>query len=65
MKAMVDQGTCIGCGLCCDTCDAVFRMNDDGKAEAYQTVNSEDEPTVQSAIDNCPVSAICWDKSAD
>lgn len=38
MKAVVNQDTCIGCSLCCGMCDAVFRMNDDGKAEAYPSI---------------------------
>lgn len=58
MNAFVDQDTCIGCGLCCGMCDAVFRMNDDGKAEAYQAATEENQSDVQSAIDSCPVSAI-------
>ena len=61
MKAFVDQDTCIGCGLCCGMCDAVFRMNDDGKAEAYQTATEENRNDVQGAIDSCPVSAISWE----
>lgn len=61
MKAFVDQDTCIGCGLCCGMCDAVFRMNDDGKAEAYQAASEENQSEVQSAIDSCPVSAISWE----
>lgn len=61
MKAFVDQDTCIGCGLCCGMCDAVFRMNDDGKAEAYQAATEENQNDVQSAIDSCPVSAIRWE----
>lgn len=60
MKAVVDQDTCIGCSLCCGMCDAVFRMNDDGKAEAYQAATEENQGDVQSAIDSCPVSAISW-----
>ena len=60
MKAVVDQDVCIGCGLCCGMCDAVFRMNDDGKAEACQSASEENHSDVQSAIDSCPVSAISW-----
>lgn len=60
MKAFVDQETCIGCGLCCATCDAVFRLNEEGKSEAYGTVTEENQADVQTAIDNCPVSAISW-----
>lgn len=60
MKAFVDQDTCIGCGLCCSMCEAVFRLNDDGKAEAYAEATAENQSEVQSAIDSCPVSAISW-----
>lgn len=62
MKAIVDQDTCVGCGLCCGMCDAVFRMNDDGKAEAYQAATEENQSDVQNAIDSCPVSAIRWEE---
>ena len=47
MKAMVDPDTCIGCGLCCGLCDAVFRMNDEGKAEAYQAADEIHQSDVQ------------------
>lgn len=61
MKAFVDQDICIGCSLCCEIYDAVFRMNDDGKAEVYQAVTGEEQDHVQDAIDSCPVSAIRWE----
>lgn len=61
MKAVVDQDTCIGCGLCCGMCDAVFGMNDEGKAEARQAATEENHGDVQNAIDSCPVSAISWE----
>ena len=60
MKVVVDQETCIGCGICWGMCDAVFRMNDNGKSEAYQEATEENQSDVQSAIDSCPVSAISW-----
>lgn len=60
MKAVVNKDMCIGCGLCCGTCDAVFRMNDDGKAQAYQSATQDNQSDVQEAIDSCPVSAISW-----
>lgn len=61
MNVMVDQDTCIGCGLCTSTVDEVFQMNDDGKAEAYNTVSEENKDVVQNAIDSCPVAAISWE----
>lgn len=58
MKATkVDKDLCIGCGICGE----VFRMNEQGKAEAYQPANAENQGAVQEAIDSCPVSAIAWE----
>lgn len=59
MKAMVDKEGCIECGLCASTCPEVFRMGDDGPAEAY--VDSVPESAEKSAIeaqDECPVAVI-------
>ena len=61
MNAIVSRDVCIGCGLCTSTVDEVFRMNDDGKAEVYNTVSEETKDAVQEAIDSCPVNAIEWD----
>ena len=63
MKAFVDQDTCIGCGLCCGMCEAVFHMNDEGKAEAYQAATEENRSDVQETMDSCPVSAISWEEA--
>ena len=43
-------------------CDAVFRMNEQDKAEAFRETDAENLDEVQSAIDGCPVSAIHWDE---
>ena len=59
--AKVDQDLCIGCGLCCGICDKVFRMNEQGTAEAYQPSTDENQDAVQEAIGSCPVSAIVWE----
>ena len=45
MKAVVDQETCIGCGLCPSVCPEVFKMNDDGKAEEIVNEWTEEEIT--------------------
>ena len=59
MKASIDRDGCIGCGLCADTCPNVFRMADDGLAEAYAPdVATQDEAAAQEAMDNCPVNVI-------
>jgi ferredoxin len=36
----------------------VFRINDDGKAEAYADTTDENRDAVLEAIDGCPVGAI-------
>ena len=58
MKATVDQSGCIGCGLCADTCPEVFRMNDEGLAEAYAEVTEENQSSAEDARDSCPTSVI-------
>lgn len=58
MKAIVDKDICIGCGLCCATCEEVFRLNENGKSEAYGEVTQSNFGDVQAAVDSCPVSAI-------
>ena len=58
MRALVDQDMCIGCGLCEGTCPEVFRMNEEGKAEAYADTKDENHAAVLEAVGGCPVSAI-------
>lgn len=59
MKVIVDQDTCIGCGLCADDFPDVFEMGDDGKAHAVaQTVPSEKEDAARGGAEECPVDAI-------
>ncbi len=59
MKATIDRDGCIGCGLCSDTCPAVFRMDDEGLAEVYtDPVPSGEEDAAREAADGCPVAVI-------
>lgn len=58
MKAIIDRGGCIGCGLCASTCPEVFAMADDGLAEVIQDPTPETEPACIEAQEGCPVSVI-------
>ena len=58
MKAIVNQDTCIGCGLCISTVPEVFEVNADGTAEVCGHTTDENRAAVQEAIDACPVQAI-------
>lgn len=59
MKAIVDQDTCISCGLCTSVCPEVFSFDDSDKAVAIDgDVPSEYEDTCKEARDSCPVDAI-------
>ncbi len=59
MKAVVDKGGCISCGVCVDTCPEVFQFDGDGVAEAIvDAVPAELEGAVEESRDACPVSVI-------
>ena len=59
MKAIVDQDTCISCGMCVSICPEVFEFNDDEKAYAVvDTVPDDNKDSAQEACDSCPVNAI-------
>ncbi|HEY8804410.1 MAG TPA: ferredoxin, partial [Clostridium sp.] len=59
MKGFVDKDTCIGCGLCASLCPNVFKMNDEGKAEASESEIEENLiDDAKEAETECPVDAI-------
>lgn len=57
MKAVINEG-CIGCGMCVNTCEEVFRLNDDGFAEVYGEVTADNLDDAKDAESNCPVEVI-------
>ncbi len=58
MRAIVDEETCIGCGLCAETCPEVFEMGDDKAQAKVDTVPPNVVDSCREAAENCPVEAI-------
>lgn len=58
MKAIVDHEKCTGCGLCVDTCPAVFEMDNAVAKVIGATVPVDAIAACREAAANCPVEAI-------
>jgi len=58
MRAIVDEETCIGCGLCAETCPEVFEMGDDKARVKVDEVPEDAVDTCKEAAEDCPVEAI-------
>ncbi|MBN1845540.1 MAG: ferredoxin [Sedimentisphaerales bacterium] len=58
MRAMVDEETCTGCGLCADICPEVFVLQDDKAQVAQDPVPADSEEDCREAAESCPVEAI-------
>jgi ferredoxin len=58
MKAIVDQDTCTGCGLCPDICPAVFELEGDVAKVIADPVPADAEEDAREAAESCPVEAI-------
>lgn len=56
----VDKGECTSCGLCADNLPDVFRMDEDGLAECYNTGGASEEEIQEEAMDVCPAECIHW-----
>ena len=55
MRAVVQEG-CIGCGLCCSVCPAVFHFEDGVSHGGPVPENQED--AAQEAAEGCPAAVI-------
>jgi len=55
-KVMVDASTCVGCGLCEQSCPDVFQVEGDGVA--HVKAQSSAACNLQEVADSCPVNCI-------
>jgi ferredoxin len=53
----INRAECIGCGSCVSIAPGTFELDDSGKAVVLDNITDDDE-TIQSGIDSCPVFAI-------
>ena len=55
-KVSVDTGTCVGCGLCEQSCPEVFQIQGDGIA--HVKAQSCSVHNLKEVAEQCPVNAI-------
>ena len=58
MKATIEREGCISCGLCAETCPAVFYIADDGRADIKQDPTPETLEACVDAEQGCPINVI-------
>ncbi len=60
MFPKIDEEKCIGCGVCVALAPKTYQFNDNGKA-IVMAVIGDDDATIKSGADSCPVQAITFE----
>ena len=59
MEKLIVTDSCIGCGLCVQSCEKYFEFNDDGFSQVKQeVVDEEDKKELLNLVESCPGQAI-------
>ena len=56
MEKLIVTDSCIGCGLCVQSCEKYFEFNDDGFSQVK--VDEEDKKELLNLVESCPGQAI-------
>lgn len=58
MKAIVDQETCIGCGVCAQVAPEIYEMQGDKAVSIADEISEDKLDSAKEGADQCPVDAI-------
>ncbi|MCK5450666.1 MAG: ferredoxin [Candidatus Omnitrophica bacterium] len=58
MKVVIDNETCIGCGLCAQVAPNVYEMQGDKAVSILSEISEDMGEEAKNGAEQCPVSAI-------
>jgi len=58
MKAVINEETCVGCGICFNICPDVFEASDNIAIVKVDEIPENLQESAKNAAEDCPVDAI-------